>query len=335
MAGGQTRHGGYGSDAEYRAAIAAEVETMQQASDAMQSKPMYGTELAREAAPTDDLLLEATGKLSQALGKVQGDLDVNAAYQTLEAMLEGSSEPESAALAVIAFASQHPEYSTHAVEAMEEMWGDHGTLALEQAVHQIATVEAEQEFEAAQRTYDEHVSKRADVIRDLSNQIAQRDGEDVRQVTASLSSQDETLLYGDDVDAAAALLGYRQLAKAGKASAMKEGFLQAFDREVEANGLGGRLYTDEEKAQFAHKQAQANAQIIDFSPQQSFERGHTDALRRVRQSVVGLPFDENAFNEEAAKYDTPSHATVEAIKARDRREEAEHVRRFGEPRPQE
>ena len=154
-------------------------------------------------------------------------------------MIEGAETAEAASLAVIAFASEFPTYGENAVEALESYWGETGTDALVEAVEGLAAVESYEEAVAAQEALDQHIAHRAEVLGGLSDEIARRDGEDVRQVTAQLAQHDDELAWQDDVEATARLLGHRNVAKAGKASVVKEGFLREFDAEVERAGFAG------------------------------------------------------------------------------------------------
>jgi len=334
MAQGQARYGGYESDQAYRKAIGEEIDARTAASASV-SKPLSASAFAQEAqGPTsDDLLLQASDKLAKALTAHQGDLGINSAFAALGQMIEGATTAEAAALAVIGFASQYPAYADHAVSAMDERWGEWGREALEETVAEISHAEAVRESEQQQEEYDAHIAQRAKMIAGLSDEIARKDGEDVRAVTAAMAQTDETLAWGDDVEATAQLMGYRKIAKAGQAAVGKEAFLRAFDEEVERNGLAGRLHTDEERRQYQWQAAETTREMTEIDVDQAFRQGHNDAVRRVRDSVVGLPFDEKAFDEELRKNDRPAHSTTEAMNARDERERAAHIERFGEPPP--
>ena len=219
---GETKYFGFNSDAEYRAAVAKEIEA--QEAEARESKPIYASELAREASPTVDLLVQATGKLVQAVTAHQGQMGVNDAWWSMQQMIEGTDDVEAAAIAVIAFASEYPDYAPNAVEALQEVWGEWGEMALQETVEEISYAEAAVAAEQQQEEYDEHVAHRAEVIRDLSNDIAAKDGDAVRDVAAAMASNDETLMWGNDVDAAATLLGLPE-ARQGRRGVGREGGL--------------------------------------------------------------------------------------------------------------
>jgi len=334
MAQGQARFGGYESDQAYRNAIAEEIDARTAAS-ATTSKPLSASAFAQEAqGPTsDDLLLQASDKLTKALASHRGEMGVVDAFDGLRQMIEGATTVEAAALAVISFASQYPAYADSAVEEMDSTWGEWGREALAETVNEIAHAEAVQQSEQEQQEYDQHIEQRAKMLGGLSDEIARKDGEDVRAITAAMATQDETLAWGDDVQATSSLLGYREIARQGKEAVGKEAFLRELDSEIEKNGWAGRLHTDEDRRKFEWQAAETTREMTGIDVDQAFRHGRDDAARRMRHSVVGLPFDEAEFDAELHKNDRPAHAQTDAMNARDARDRAAHIERFGEPPP--